>query len=88
MPERRIDRMTDSCEYRSLFDTKKTSLSSKRFYESMIKTTLLFLQIYVQKYPKEVEKNCLKNVGEKNADRIYAEIVSISMKQTTPLPAI
>ena len=41
----------------------------------MIKTTLLFLQMYVQKYPKEVEKNCLLNVGEKNADRIYAEIV-------------
>ena len=41
----------------------------------MIKTTLLSLQIYVQKYPKAVG-------GEKYADKIYAEIVLICMIQT------
>ena len=35
----------------------------------MIKTTILSLQIYVQKYPKAI--------GEKKADRIYAEIILI-----------
>ena len=57
------------------------------FSEIIIKATLLSWQIYVQKYPKDVEKNCLK-VCEKNADRIYAESVLIYTIQTTFIPAI
>ena len=38
---------------------KKTKLFFQRFSESMIKTTLLSWQIYIQKYPQQVEKNCL-----------------------------
>ena len=33
--------MTDRCKYRFLVYIKKTSLSSKRFNESMIETTIL-----------------------------------------------
>ena len=56
----------------------------------MIKTTLKSWQIYVQKYPVEVEKNRLYKMWEKNADRIYAEVVLICLihVQTTFIPAI
>ena len=56
--------------------------------ESMIQITLLSWQIYVQKYPEEVEKNCWYKVWEKKADRIYAEIVLICVIQTTFILAI
>ena len=65
MKERRNNRMTNSCKYRFLFYIKKKpSLSSKSFSESMIKATLLSLQIYVQKYLKAVGgwEKCWQNL--------------------------
>ena len=75
--------MTDSCKYRFRLYNKNHKLILQRFSESMIKTTFLSWQIYVQKYPEEVDKNCLYKVWDKNADRIYAEIVLICMIQTS-----
>ena len=71
--------MTDSTAVNidSDFILKKNKLILQRFSESMIKTKLLSWQIYVQKYPEEVEKNYLYKVWKKYADRIYAEIVFI-----------
>ena len=49
--------MRDSCKYRFMFYIlKNPRFSFKRFYESMIKTTFLSWQIYVQNSPEQVKK--------------------------------
>ena len=74
MAERQNDGMTDSCKYRFLFYIlkKKPNLSTKRFPESMIKTTFL-ANVCPKIYGKGGKELPLKRVWE-NADRIYAEI--------------
>ena len=66
MTERRNDRMTHSCKYRFYTKTPLASLCSKSFFRKYDKNNT-FILANIQ----------MRQVGEKNAERIYAEIVKI-----------
>ena len=63
--------MTDSCKYRFRLYIKKNQAYPPKIFP---KYNLCL------KYPEEVGKNCLYKVWEKNAHRIYAEIVFACFK--------
>ena len=75
--------MIDGSKYRFLYYTKRTQSYRQKSFPKIWQNK----HFYVQKYPEEVEQNCLFKVSEKNADKIYA-IVLICMIQTTFIPAI
>ena len=80
LTEKRNDRMTDICNYRFQFCTKKNKLIIQKFLRKYDKVNT-FMSKNIRKRQKRIAKLC-----EKNADRIYA--VFICMMQTTFIPAL
>ena len=73
---------------RSMSLDKKSSLSSESYYEYMILNNAFILANISPKLYGRCRKELTLNVCEKNADRIYSEIVLIFMMQSTFIPAI